>query len=469
MNTNDYDYNDFEQIIEDIREYGFEEFRANECDINKILATVEKHLPSLNIVIEGYFKNHVGESSDAELIDLILKSYEKKYSDTIEADVDLDKILENEHDDENDDKESCEIDEYDTGIDLTDFRGKCLNDYSSNIEANKIRLQKYYKLTLADILTERIDEFISDTTLPKRNSDGKEIKIHERVDIINELFKAGEDLDVFLRALSDYQSAVSDTSLQNNVKFSKRKSQEKIWAKLKQCADYLLFIPENRGKQSEVHSKRTQERRKKYEENLVDAINTMNQEMLVRGSYSDYDEIEDYDELRSNYADDRKYNIAKLKILNYTQREIADKLNITRSKVRTTINKIEKDLEHHKPYLTPIEKPKKKSTETSKQPNGKTQLEKYRALNKRLPTVIHKPDGSSYVKYANGKTGAYDEYLRSNEKEDKSFIPVYGELNNVPVYDGFEEMRKRVNDRCRANLEIWYKNGKPPMYLKLRK
>jgi predicted DNA-binding protein YlxM (UPF0122 family) len=278
-----------------------------------------------------------------------------------------------------------------------DYKYKDLTDkqymkrYLSKSKRAKTNYNEYPELS-----TDKINQFINDRILIKSYPDGRPVNRDSRLTIINELFKEHGELDKYLRAMSDYQSSVSDDSLRKSAKYSRRASQEKIYSKLYDCAEYLEHTADKRGKKAFVLSKRTEQRRKESED-VYDALlidTSIQYDSMGHNYYSDYDKLEEDDELKHS-LDERTYKINKLKAMNYSQREIADKLGISRSKVRTTLEKTQKGLEHHKPSLTEIEDLKKIIKRNSKIPKAKTQLEKYRELNKKQPVIVHKPNGES--------------------------------------------------------------------------
>jgi hypothetical protein len=205
-----------------------------------------------------------------------------------------------------------------------------------------------FKLSdIKKIINHETAEEVSQIThqLPKKDKKGKQITLDDRLDVIHEMLPSApgekyENCTAIEKYFIDFFDTYGNAKLNvNNKAFQKYLS--KGFNTIEEMADYLIFINIGISKLYNILSSRTLRRRTSKE----DALSEVNiNDILKNGAYKEcFDDIERnifLDELFNHESNDKIIKAINLFSDAFTQMEVADTLNITRSKLRTIIKNL---------------------------------------------------------------------------------------------------------------------------------
>jgi len=189
--------------------------------------------------------------------------------------------------------------------------------------------------------------------LPRTDKRGKLVPQDERVRIVKEYFPnpPGTDLDECTDAEKYFFEIFQTYGQMNFDKLSKNERGKffhfylnEAYNIIEEVANYILFVDYKTSKAAGILSPRTLKRRKEYEDMFSDEepydkkgeINQVHEEMYESGVYDkDYYKQAEFDLLLDSEFEDEDLQMMTLFSQSYTQEEVAEIMNTTRSKIRT--------------------------------------------------------------------------------------------------------------------------------------
>jgi len=174
----------------------------------------------------------------------------------------------------------------------------------------------------------------------------------ERCDILKNLYKKGSDIDEYMQEFLEIYAKTDLNSLTKTGQKWFNKFLYQTWNKIEYTGDYLIFNGSGKGTKSQILSKRTLRNRKAREVVFNDSDNVDDENPVFqspeekkykKGMPSDnnyYEDLEFKSLLESKMLDGDEMSVAMLIGQGFTQEQIAQTMEITRSQVRTLIEKI---------------------------------------------------------------------------------------------------------------------------------
>jgi len=209
-NTNDYDYEDFKEIVSTIKDYGFEEYFERNEEINRILDIISANCPDLDEIINEY-REDKSQIVENELIEQLLKHYERNNIFGINAE-----------DDEQKDSEQADM--Y-CIKDIAQEEDKPLKNKIEHLDVNGVWKQ----------VKEKLIRTVPDEEEPNKK---KPLPREKRYKIVDELFKEGSDVYNFYL---DINESMCDT----DIRFAEKSKKEKwrfysrVFSPIDRAADYI--------------------------------------------------------------------------------------------------------------------------------------------------------------------------------------------------------------------------------------